>query len=83
MYPMPVAVHQVVGLIEVPSDGPWSADALVKQCLGIRSQPWEREGFVIAGRLPVRPPFESARLFADVPTLQTELQELFEEFLDG
>ena len=80
---MTTAAHQVVGLIEVPSDGPWSADALVKQCLGLRTQNWEREAFIIAGRLPVRPPFQSARLFADVPRLHGELQELFEEFLDA
>jgi hypothetical protein len=80
---MTATAHQVVGLIEIPADGPWSADALVKECLGIRPEVLDRERFIIAGRLPANSPFETARLFADVPQLRSDLQDLLEEFLES
>ncbi len=78
---MTTVSHQVVGLIDVPTDVPWSADAIVSECLGIVPGSKDRERLIIAGRLPVRPSFESARLTADFSQLRNDLDQLLESFL--
>jgi hypothetical protein len=81
MSPMAAVAHQVVGLIDIPTDVPWSADAIVSECLGIAPGVRDRDRWIIAGRLPARPPFDLARLTADLPQLQDDLDQLLESFL--
>lgn len=76
---MAAATPQVAGYIELPSDGPWSADALVKECLGICSYVWDQQRTILAGRVPVPHSFDSARLVADMSQLKADLDDLFEQ----
>ena len=79
---MAATANQVVGLIEIPTDGPWSADALVKECLGVCTYVWDHDRVIIAARVAAPNSFESGRLFADVPQLHSDLEDLFNEFVD-
>ena len=76
---MPALSHQVVGLIDVPSDA-WSADALVRDCLGIIPRAKERNRF-IAGRLAACSQLERDSVAADFSQLRDDLDQLLEHFL--
>jgi hypothetical protein len=79
MSPMPALSHQVVGLIDVPSDA-WSADALVRDCLGIVPRAKERDRF-ITGRRGTSAQLERDDVAADFSQLRDDLDQLLEHFL--
>jgi hypothetical protein len=72
--------HQVVGLVDVPAEGAWSADALVRDYLG-RASRVERERTVIAGRLAAFGGGVGTSLAADLTQLRVDLDQLLENFL--
>ena len=78
---MSSAPRQVVGLIDLPGDVSWSADALVRECLGSIPSTGSHDQVVIAGRLPGRRPYESGLLAADLYQLRTDLDQLLDSFL--
>jgi hypothetical protein len=71
--------HQVVGLIDVPSDA-WSADALVRDCLGIVPRAKDLDRF-ISRRLAARSAMARDSVPADFSQLRDDLDQLLEHFL--
>jgi hypothetical protein len=69
--------HHVVGLIDISHDAPSSADAIVRECLGIR-RPQSRERWDFASRLQ---PVQLAPVKADFSQLRDDLDQLLETFL--
>jgi hypothetical protein len=81
MSPMTAVSHQVVGLIDIPADAAWSADAIVGECLGLLRRSRDRDRIVIAGRLPGCSPSELTPVAADFSQLRDDLDQLLETFL--
>ena len=78
---MTAVSHQVVGLIDIPSDAGWSADAIVRECLGMSPRIRERDQTAFTRRVGASCGFEMDPVDADFSRLRADLDQLLEDFL--